>query len=236
MVEPGYRVFDYDSRVAAWAEAARAATESIDISPDRCGQTWHVGVDDLPNTPDGSVSGVPLTGPWQVEVDHWHRAQISVVYPGYPQKDIDESDASHRFRVERCAAHMDGLLPEGPRKRRHLREPHAFILGLPMNDCASSPLVVWPGSHLIMQEAFALIFKGLRPEDWGDVDVTDVYQKARRTVFERIEPVPVQMSLGQSVLLHRHLIHGVAPWSGPQSGLRMIAYFRPQFADISSWL
>lgn len=236
MVDPGYTIFDFDARVAAWAQAAWTAAQRLDLTPDRCGETWHVGVDALPNEADGSISGVPLGGPWSLDAVQWHRAQLSVIYPGYPRQDQDESDAAHRFRVQRCAAHMDGLLPEGPRRRRHLREPHAFILGLPLNDVKSSPLVVWPGSHQIMRQAFAEAFDGVAPKEWGDQDVTDIYQAARRKVFESSEPVPIDMSPGQSVLLDRHVIHGVAPWEGASEGFRAVAYFRPQFSDIALWL
>ncbi len=53
-----------------------------------------------------------------------------------------------RFRLNRDAAHLDGLLPIGPDKRRMVKEPHAWILGLPLNACGAgaSPLVVWEGS------------------------------------------------------------------------------------------
>lgn len=237
----GFVVFDPALTVAAWAEAAlKAGREILAQGGDlRHGKTWFVGVDALPNAPDGSVSGLPLDGPFMAHVtapDIWHQAQLSVVFPGYPQQDPDESDAAHRYRRNRDAAHVDGLLPEGPERRRHLREPHGFILGLPLNACYQSPLVVWPGSHTIMQAGFAKVFAGLPPEKWGDVDVTDAYQAARRKVFDHCPRVEVPAAPGQAVLLHRHLVHGVAPWgSGQGSDMRMIAYFRPQIAP-ADWL
>lgn len=230
----GYMVLPYDPSVAAWAEAAYAVANSIDTTTRRHGGTWFVGVDVLPNDPDGSVGGVAM--PFADMCHHWHAAQLSIVYAGYPKQDVDESDAAHRFRLQRDAAHMDGLLPEGPDKRRHLREPHGFILGMPLNAVQASPLVVWEGSHVIMRAAFAAAFNGIAPQDYGDVDTTDVYQAARRKVFETCSRVEVRLQNGGAVLLHRHLIHGVAPWQGPEVGEgRMVAYFRPMI-DPKDWL
>lgn len=199
----------------------------------RHGETWFVGVDALPNRPDGSIGGVPLVGNWRDHVtapDVWHAAQLSIVYPGYPLQDANESAANHRYRISRHAAHVDGLLPEGPDRRRYLKEPHAFILGLPLTQSDAAPLMVWPGSHRIMGPAF----DGLRrAPDPMQVDVTDAYQAARRRAFAEIEPVAIIADPGQAIVLHRHLLHGVAPWStdakAPQEG-RMIVYFRPQFS------
>ena len=46
-------------------------------------------------------------------------------------------------------------------------------------------------------------------------------------------------SVGEALLLHRHILHGVAPWTegaeGPDAG-RMTAYFRPEFPHIADWL
>lgn len=237
----GFVHLPWSEQVAAWAQAARpVAQRAVRDAPRRHGGTWIVGVDALSNAPDGSISGVPLTGGWDDHVAppaQWHAAQVSVVFAGYPGRDPDESAAAHRFRLRRDAAHVDGLLPEGPGRRRHLREPHAFILGLPLNDVPASPLVVWPGSHLIMARAFARAFAGLPPARWGDVDVTEAYQAARRDVFDTCPRVELCARPGEATLLHRHLLHGVAPWSGPDPGEgRMIAYFRPELTDPGDWL
>jgi hypothetical protein len=199
--QDGYAVFPYASEVAAWAAAAQVTGKAVlkQGGDFRHGRTWFVGVDALPNAPDGSVAGVPLAGPFQDHVTapaQWHCAQLSVVFPGYPQQDQGESDAAHRYRRIRDAAHVDGLLPEGPDKRRHLREPHGFILGLPLDDVAASPLVVWPGSHLMMREAFAAVYTGIPPAQWGDLDVTEAYQTARRKVFDSCARVEVQARPG----------------------------------------
>lgn len=237
----GFCVFPHDPDVQSWSAAARKKGHQVleNGGERRHGGTWFVGVDALPNAPDGSIEGVSLAGAWRDHVDapkEWHKAQLSVVFPGYPQRDPDESEAAHRFRKNRDAAHVDGLLPEGAGRRRHLREPHGFILGLPLDDIAASPLVVWKGSHRIVRAAFEDHFRGYAPESWGDVDVTQVYQVTRRTVFDTCERIEVIAKPGQAILLDRHLVHGVAPWDDNLPGsMRMIAYFRPQVA-IGAWL
>ena len=240
LAENGFAVFERNDAVATWAEAAHQVALRVlaESRERRHGGTWFVGVDALPNAKDGSISGVPLSGPFLDHIkqpESWHAAQLSVVFPGYPRQDAGESDAAHRYRLIRDAAHVDGLLPEGPEKCRHLREAHGFILGLPLNECAASPLVVWKGSHRLMQESFARAFDGLAPEGWGDVDVTDVYQETRRKVFDTCERVEIQAAPGQAILLDRHLLHGVAPWGTAAGEMRMVAYFRP-LIGIADWL
>lgn len=243
----GVRVLPPDPGLARWARAARDAACRITADPVqrdqwlRHGGTWFVGVDALPNAADGSIDGVPLPRPWAgllADPAAWHPAQLSVVYPGYPRQDPDESEAAHRFRRDRDAAHVDGLLPEGPDRRRHLREPHAFILGLPLTNVAASPLVVWEGSPPIMREAFRRAFEGIDPARWGDVDVTAAYQAARRDVFQTCARCEISAEPGQAILVHRLTVHGVAPWghaSAPTEG-RMVAYFRPVLDDPAAWL
>lgn len=235
MSDCGFAVWPYDARVAEWAQAARTAILEIDTSERRHGDTWFVGVGALPNAADGSIDGV--TWPHQGLSPQWHRAQVSIVYPGYPKQDTGESDAAHAYRVRRDAAHVDGLLPEGPDKRRHLREPHAFILGVPLGNVTASPLVVWEGSHVIMQSAFADAFADVPANDWGDVDVTEIYQAARRKVFDTCRRIELPAGVGQITWLHRHILHGVAPWTDQDDpSERLIAYFRPQLADVLDWL
>ncbi|MFD2738878.1 hypothetical protein ACFSUD_04795 [Sulfitobacter aestuarii] len=238
----GYRVYPADPALSDWAAAAlRVAEETtVDRALLRHGETWYPGVDALHNAPDGSVSGVPLGGGWRDDVDlpdHWHRAQLSMVYPGYPRQDVDESDGAHRYRIRRAAAHVDGLLPTGPERRRFLREPHGFILGLPLNSVQKAPLMVWPGSHLILQRAFRAAAQG---RDVSQLDLTETYHLARREVFETIAPLPLRALPGQAMLLHRHLLHGVAPWGeieAADSAPRIVAYFRPHLdAGPQGWL
>lgn len=237
LADLGYVRLPFDVRVAQWAKAAKNALQRVDMSEKRHGGTWFVGVDALPNSPDGSVDGVPLDGPWAGLIDppdHWHAAQISVVYPGYPGRDPGETDAAHAFRRNRDAAHLDGLLPVGPDKRRYLMEPHGFVLGLPLSDVTDSPLVVWEGSHDIIAEAFRNILQGVASQQFCNVDVTDTYQAARKRVFETCKRVEVPAIEGEATLLHRQVIHGVAPWE-KGAAPRPIAYFRPMI-DPADWL
>ena len=133
------------------------------------------------------------------------------------------------------------MLAEGPEKRRYVREPHAYILGVTLTaqTADAAPLTVWKGSHHIMTAMFAATFAGHAPEAWPDVDVTTPYQEARRQVFETCERHALPSAPGEAVLVHRHLVHGVAPWGEQASGSpdgRMIAYIRPEFPTIGAWL
>ncbi len=241
LASDGFVVFPHDPAVRRWADAAFDVAHDVLKRPGerRHGGTWFVGVDALPNAPDGSIGNVPLHGAWMDHVPRpcrWHRAQLSVVFPGYPQQDPNETDAAHRYRVNRDAAHVDGLLPEGPARRRHLREPHSFALGLPLDSVTASPLVVWPGSHRIIGAAFTRAFAGLDPAHMADVDVTDTYQSARRDVFAHCARQEIIAVPGQAILLHRHLLHGVSPWGDHTiTTARMMAYFRP-IGAMKNWL
>lgn len=239
----GFVVFDADPRVTRWATRAHAAGVAVaaDVMMQakwlRHGETWFVGVDALPNGPDGALGGAALAGPWEDLITPppvWHSAQLSVIYPRYPLQDAGESDAAHRFRRHRDAAHVDGLHLEGG--RRVVREPHAFILGVPLNASRACPLVVWAGSHVAMRAALA---DAVGTGDPRGADVTEVYKAARAQVFETCARVEVQMLPGQAVLVDRFALHGVAPWEDgdvvPPEG-RMVAYFRPEFADPTDWL
>lgn len=246
----GWTRFGWDSRTARWAEAAYAAGRMALEDPAlehwyQCENTWFVGVDALPNESTGAVEDVPLAGA-AIEaitagigpIPDLHPAQLSVIFPGYPKPRAGENEAASRYRLKRDSAHVDGLLAEGAERRRHLREPHAWILGLPLTDCHpdAAPLVVWEGSHLIMAKAFRNAFAGTRPDQWGDIDVTDIYQAARREVFETCARVPVHARPGEAYLVHRLALHGVAPWTAPEGPGRMIAYFRPLLRQIENWL
>lgn len=229
--------------IRAWADTAlpRAeaalAKDALDGTGRRAGGTWAVGLDLLPNDPAGGVAGVPL--PWEVlglTPEPLHRAQLSTLYPGYPRPDPGEPDSANRFRLTRDAAHMDGLLPIGPDKRRMIKEPHAWILGLPLTDNPAAPLVVWPGSAAILRTALLAVLSPHPPKIWSDIDVTDAYTAARRQVFATCPRVEMPVRRGQATLLHRLTLHGVAPWSGPETAPRIIAYFRPQLAGVQDWL
>lgn len=241
--DPGWRRLGPDPSILAWAKAAhRAALQVLSTSsePWRCGGTWFVGVDALPNGPDGSIDGTAF--PWDalpLPPEPLHPAQLSVIRPGYPQPSAEETPAAFAYRRDRDAAHLDGLLPVGQEKRRMVKEPHAWILGLPLNDTAASPLTVWEGSHEILRAALLDALNPHSPESWGEIDITDAYQGARRAVFATCRRVELPVRPGEATLLHRLTLHGVAPWkpddATPPEG-RAIAYLRPQLAGVGDWL
>ena len=117
-----------------------------------------------------------------------------------------------------------------------IREPHAWILGLPLTNIRAAPLVVWEGSHRIMAEALQRALRPHAPETWADIDVTDAYQTARAQVFKTCPRVELPVGVGEATLLHRLTIHGVAPRQGTERGDRIIAYFRPVLTSVAEWL
>jgi len=253
--EKGWCRYPVDPGVAAWIAAAYDIARERVLDPKeqaewlQCEGTWFVGVDTLPNDPEGRIDGAgPLCGvAYAAALALYgelplHRGQVSVMYPGYPRPRDGEGDGAFRYRLKRDAAHVDGLLAVGPDRQRMLKERHAYILGLPLNACSAdaSPLVVWEGSHVIMRAAFAAALTDHAPEDWGEVDLTEPYQAARREVFEHCKRVTVPASPGEAYLVHRHALHGVAPWDpdaeAPKEG-RIIAYFRPELIGLGpEWL
>jgi hypothetical protein len=239
----GWLKFPYDPVLAAWVEAAKIAADAAVANPEmqrkwlQCEGTWFVGVDALPNDASGAVHGSQgLTGAAMTFIDRYleewpplHPAQVSVIYPGYPKPRMGESEAAFRFRKNRDAAHIDGILPHGSARRRKLVEPHAFILGIPLNDCAADagPLVVWPDSPDIIRRHLSLAFSEVDPAKWADLDITKTYQAARQEVFATCQRLELSAKPGEAYLLHRLALHGVAPWRTRPEGRRMVAYFRP---------
>ncbi|WP_230426516.1 hypothetical protein [Paragemmobacter aquarius] len=231
--------------IAAWARAAAPLAEAAVATPAepwRCGGTWFVGLDALDNDTRGTVGATDF--PWDevgLAPTALHRAQVSVVRPGYPQPSPDETEAGFRFRLNRDSAHLDGLIAEGPEKRRRVVEPHRWIIGLPLNaaDAGASPLVVWEGSHEIMRAGLLAALQGVPEADWGAVDITEAYQKARKRVFAECARVELPGVPGEAVVLHRLLVHGVAPWAKGARAAgegRMVAYFRPVMGSVGAWL
>jgi len=241
----GFVIYPHDPRVAGWSDKAAEVMRPIAQDPAvqaanlRHGNTWFVGVDALSNAPDGAIDDVPLLGAWRDAVPTLplHRAQVSIIYPGYPKQDVGESDANHRYRSNRSAAHVDGLLPVGPQKQRFAMEYHAYILAIPLGKVAAAPTVVWEGSQTIMQRALR---EAIGDADPSHVDITDAYQAARREVFDCCPKVPLNITKGQAALLHPFLLHGTDPWDpevGDSDGHgRMTAFFRPDLGDGRAWL
>lgn len=245
-LEKGWVALPPDPALADWVAAARPVAEDLLASPEaraawlRCGGTWFAGVNIFPNDAAGAVPGQevpPLAGDWfrqaldVVDLDEvaLDRAQISVCLPGYPQPSDEETEAAFRFRRDRDAAHVDGLLRfEG--RRRRLGETHGFVLGLPLTAVPeeASPLVVWEGSHEMVRAAFRERLAGVPPAAWEDEDLTEAYVAVRQRAFAECRRVTVQVPPGSSYLVHRLALHGVAPWEeGGGTDPRIIAYFRP---------
>jgi hypothetical protein len=253
--ENGWCLFDHDPAIARWVEETLPAARATVTAPQhaqwhRCGGSWFVGVNALGNDASGAVSGgcnlqgrvadfvrndldLPALG--------WEPGQVSVCYPGYPQATVEESEASHRYRVRRDAAHVDGLKAEGPDRRRYLGEYHGFLVGIPMVETngGAAPFVVWRGSHHHIRKMLQNLFTGLDASQWSGVDVTDAYHAARREIFNTCERVVVEAQPGQAYVVHRMTLHGIAPWApgasaGPDG--RMIVYFRPALASIEEWM
>ena len=241
----GWALIGPNARIAGWARAAHPlAKAGIAAQPNgwRCGGTWHVGLEALPNGPDGALSGVAF--PWDalpLQRVPLERGQVSVIRPGYPQPWDGEGDAAFAFRQKRDAAHLDGLLAVGPGKHRMIKEPHAWILGIALNDhgAAASPLTLWEGSHLVLGAALRRALAGVPEADWAEADLTATYREARKHVFDTCARVTVPLRLGEASLLHRLTLHGMAPWldgaNAPPEG-RMIAYFRPMLPSVAAWL
>ncbi|MGX0878871.1 hypothetical protein ACSSV4_003574 [Roseovarius sp. MBR-154] len=256
LLQKGWACFPPEPALRDWAEVAREVALARIAEPEeraqwlQCEGTWFVGVDTLPNDAQGRVDGsAPLVGGALAAATAiydrlpLHRGQVSVIYPGYPRPRKGEGEAAFRYRQKRDAAHVDGLLAVGDARRRMLRERHAYILGVPLTQAGpgASPMVVWEGSHHIMRRAFAGALEQVVPRDWGTVDLTEIYQAARREAFETCARVPLPAGPGAAYLVHRMALHGVAPWEAeakaPPEG-RMVAYFRPEFEDSSraDWL
>lgn len=253
----GWAKFPCERSVLEWLEvagaAAVAASEDAELRRDwlRCDGTWFVGVDALANDPEGRVAGSNALRSSALQAayglsDHavagLHPGQVSVTYPGYPRQGGEESDAAFRFRRDRDATHLDGLRPIGPERRRMMREYHAFILGFPASYAApgAAPLVVWEGSAAMVARALRAALAPHPVDQWETVDLTEVYGNVRRAVFQTCERIEVPALPGEAVLLHRHTLHGIAPWEDGaivDADGRAVIYFRPEFkSGFVDWL
>jgi len=241
----GYCRFSHDPALADWVQAARPEALAAVLDPELrrqwlvCRGTWFVGVDALPNGEDGTFGGVALKGK-AIEFAQGlfgalplHRAQVSVVWPGYPKPRDGESEAAYRYRVKRDAAHLDGIKAFGVDRQRRIDELHGWILGIPLSEAGpgASPMVVWEGSHAVMRARLLEALDGVAEDCWRETDLTGPYMAARRDVFETCKRVELPAQPGEAYLLHRLCLHGVAPWregaeAGPEG--RMVAYFRPE--------
>jgi hypothetical protein len=251
--DTGYIKFNYDEQIVKWAECAKEKGSKILANPDQlrewlqCEGTWFVGVDVLPNDTGGGFYKVKLPNVFsnfmdKINVKPYHKAQLSVIYPGYPRPRRGDSKSAFEYRLKRDAAHVDGLLPVGAQKRRYLIEPHGVILGVPLNNThrGASPVVVWKGSHRIMRQEFSKILSNVPPSDWKNIDLTEAYKNARRQCFESCERTLINSPVGTGYALHPLLLHGITPWfsakQGTESLNRQVAYFRPLLNNVQDWL
>jgi hypothetical protein len=258
LTQRGWCTFPHSEELLSWVDSVQPVAEQLlqDASLAhwwRHGETWFAGVNVLPNDHVGKVIDGPALSDdvcaWvrqQVNMNAsesltWEPGQLSVVKPGYPQRDAQESEAAHRFRYNRDAAHVDGLLPVGEERRRMPQEFHRLILGIPLQQTPAhaAPTVVWEGSHKLIQQAFIETLKDIPIQHWPQTDLTDVYQRIRREVFERCKRVEVHVPPGECYLIHRFAVHGVAPWQAQhddQNKLRSIVFFRPEIGSRWDWL
>ncbi len=249
----GWLVFDQDAALLTWLKSAGPAAIATRHDPAfsewvRCDGTWFVGVNALANDGAGAVNGSgPLPGQAIefcrriLEFDGTlDRAQVSICSPGFPRRTQGESAASFAFRRDRDAAHIDGLHPVGPERRRKLLEYHGFLLGIAANETndKAAPLVVWDGSHKIMHDMLRRAFDGIAPENWPGIDLTHPYRQARKQVFAACQRRVIHARPGQAYLLHPMAVHGVSSWQkgaiAPPEG-RVILYFRPEISR-AAWL
>lgn len=252
LLEKGWATFPAEEAVTRWVAETRPRADAIAADPSqqalwlRCQGTWFAGVNVLPNDGEGRIAqGPPLAGAARALANSlWPSCrldpgQVSVTYPGYPQPMEGEADAAFNYRLHRDAAHVDGLLPVGPDRRRQPQERHAFILGIALNPApeAAAPFVVWEHSHEVMRAAFAHALRDIDAQDWPDADLTTIYQVARRHCFEECKRVELPLQPGEALLVHRFALHGISPWRAPDQGQRAIAYFRPDWpGEMSQWL
>jgi hypothetical protein len=254
LARKGWAVFPSEAASEAWCDAAQRRAETVLRDPRlsrdmlRHGRTWFVGVDVMGCDAAGAVPGGPVLSGAGVAfaatqmsdnwAGDWGRGQLSVAYPGYPRRDPGESLPNHRFRKTRAGAHLDGLLPKPPEKRRYFVEPHGVILGIALDDSTGgrSPLALWEGSHVLLLEMMRRALGTCPPDQMSDIDLTDIYAATRKTCFESCTRVDVGLAPGDMIVLHRALLHGLAPWESASPRPRRTVYFRPELANIADWL
>ena len=252
----GWCRFPFDPALKSWVDLVRPHALATRFDPDlekawlRGEGTWFVGVNALENDATGAIAG---SGPIQGAAIDFIRqtlgfenialdaAQVSICYPGFPKPMNGESAASFQYRLKRGAAHIDGLHAEGPTRARKLREYQGFLLGIPLTKTSktAAPLVLWEGSHHAIAHALKQALEGVPMAKWPDIDLTKTYRAARRTAFGACKRVAVHALPGESYVLHRFTLHGVAPWpkeTAPENDDgRAIIYFRPEI-DRAAWL
>ena len=94
---------------------------------------------------------------------------------------VVEAPNAFKYRKNRFNAHLHGILLFGKAKWLYVREYHTFILGIPLLEDNESValVVVWEGSHKIMQDYLSKQLIQLKDGLWKNEDITDVYHEAR---------------------------------------------------------
>ncbi len=238
-------LFHYDERLIAWINSILPYADATMTDPAnaewwRWGNTWFAGVNVLPNDKFGACeTGLPLQGEAYEFAKHHiplcddlDKAQISVCTKGYPK---DDGTAGFAFRQNKDAAHLDGLIKEN--NRRFMQEYHGYILGIALNevDAKSAPVIVYEGSHKIVQAWLQKRFAGER--DWDKLDLTDEYNILRQEVLQSCPRTILPLRKGEAFILHRHSIHGTARWESEATTPRKLAFFRPAISvSKTQWL
>lgn len=247
----GWIKFEFDQHLEHWAKTANSEINLKLRNKEflqnglTCQGTWFVGVEALENDPDGSLNGVPLRGPFKSLMESYktctlHLAQVSIIFQGYPKPRGQESQSSFNFRLKRDAAHVDGLIAETPGGPRRLKEPHAYVLGIPINQAPenASPMVVWEGSHHLMSSAFKRFFSNQNLSEWENLDIREIYFETRKEVFRKCKRIVLHANVGESYMIHRHCLHGISPWDPKTVSFsegRKIVYFRPELEKLADW-
>ena len=256
LAQHGWHRLPPTASLLAWSKAHLASAQACMSNPKnkhwwRYQNTWFAGVNVLENDAAGAVGDKPslpqdllqeLANYCLAETNTLDQGQVSALYPGYPQVDLQQSEAANHFRQQHYAAHLDGLVPLGPTRRRFLTEQHSFILGISLTEhpANAAPLMVWPNSHQRIQAWLKSTLEDKSPTSWDQLDLTDEYQQLRKQILDDTEPHALHLAKGEAYVVHRHLLHGMGHWptdlADPLQQGRIIAYFRPCWHQPKDWL
>ena len=132
--EKGYREFGYDEQVAKWAEFAKKKGNRILADPAQlqkwlqCEGTWFVGVDVLPNDSRGDFINTQFPNVFKsfmskINLKPYHKAQLSVIFPGYPKPRIGDSEAAFEYRRKEMRLTLMGFYQLVKKKTISCRAP-----------------------------------------------------------------------------------------------------------------
>jgi hypothetical protein len=147
--------------------------------------------------------GAPIAAP--------DRAQIAIRFP-----------AAAEESAEQPGGHIDGIMPD---------KLYGFTLlaGVLLSDAPAGGLgnfTVWPGTHHHTAQWFA--------DNGGQVgEMVDAYRELSGLASAHSQPVAVCGQVGDLILAHYLLIHGIGRHVGPS--LRYAAFFRLKSTDRESF-